>query len=125
RRYLRPATQCQSTRSSRSGRFRRLDKFSGGLRRTTGIRQRVAESDLQINGIRAIRHQLDGAAEIERGAIEGQGTRRFARRGLSVQGCMLLFAGAEIVFIERLRIVQAARLDGLGQAAMNLTLLVV
>ena len=43
------------------------------------------------------------------------------RRCFGVKSCARFFAGAEIVFIQRFRIVKAARLDGLGQAAMNLS----
>ncbi len=57
-------------------------------------------------------------------AIESQRAGRFARRRLGMDGGAIPFAGAQIVFIKRFGIVQSARLERLGQAAVNLTALV-
>src|SRR5438034_126926 len=50
--------------------------------------------------------------------------RRLARSLLGMDRGAILFAGAQIVFIKRFRIVQSARLERLGQATVNLAALV-
>ena len=101
--------------------FEELPSSFGG---TTGVGERVAESDFQIDCVRRARHQLDRVAIKQSGAIESQRARRLARSRLGMDRRAILFAGAQIVFIKRFRIVQSARLERLGEAAVNLAALV-
>src|SRR5437867_3669352 len=54
------------------------------------------------------------------GAIESQRAGCFAGRTLGMPRSPIFFAGAEIVFIKRFRIIQATCFDGLRQTTMDL-----
>src|SRR5258706_13010866 len=109
----------------RSARFRGVQKLSGGFSRPAGICQRVAETDLQGDYVDAVLSQFNGAAVIQSGPIKSQCARRFASRGLGMNGRAIFFARARIVFVERFRIVQTPRFKGLCQSTMNLAPLLV
>src|SRR5207237_4415429 len=72
-----------------------------------------------------VRFQFDRATKIERSAIECQSARCFSRGCFGMYGGAISFAGAEIVFIQTLRVIESAGFDRLRQPAMNLTALAI
>ena len=96
----------------------RLRSFS----RPARVDQGVGKSALEIDQFSAARRRQFERAAIESGrAIEGERAGRFFGGHGRVRRGAHSFPGAEIVFKERFRIVDAAAFECLGQPAVNLS----
>src|SRR5204863_3136362 len=92
------------------------------LGQAPGIDQRVGKPAFEINQLSTThRGQLEGAAIKAGGSIEDESTGRFSGSDSSVRRGPRSFTGAQIMFKQGLRIIDATGFECLRQAAVDVS----